>query len=108
MLHMAARVIWGPLKVPVVTLGHDQADQGQAATPEHPGHDQPTPGDIGTREISVLIPIAIAVVILGVKPGVVMDAMLKPIQEIRAPLARAEAARAHPAPQTEIARASHP
>jgi NADH-quinone oxidoreductase subunit M len=90
MLHMTARVIWGPLKVPVVAggHGHGQEDQGQAATPEHGGHGRHEnhPGDIGFREISVLVPIAIAVIILGVKPGLVIDRMLGPVQEIRAPL----------------------
>lgn len=93
MLHMTARVIWGPLKTPAVGAhGHSQEDQGQAATPEHGGHssDENQPGDIGLREISVLIPIAIAVVILGVKPGLVIDRMLLPVQEIRSPLDRSE------------------
>jgi NADH-quinone oxidoreductase subunit M len=75
MLHMTARVIWGPLKTPEHAEGHD----------EHHGH-EPPPGDIGAREISVLIPIAIAIVALGVKPGWVIDGMLGPVQEIRRPL----------------------
>jgi NADH:ubiquinone oxidoreductase subunit 4 (subunit M) len=93
MLHMTARVIWGPLKTPAVGAhGHSQEDQGQAATPEHGGHarHETHPGDIGLREISVLVPIAIAVVILGVKPGIVIDRMLEPVQEIRSPLQRGE------------------
>ena len=36
----------------------------------------------------MLIPIAVAIVILGVKPGVVTDKMLEPIQQVRAPLIR--------------------
>ena len=79
MLHMTARVIWGPLKVPAVA-GHGSADTRHGSH----GHDQP--GDIGFREISVLVPIAIAVVILGVKPGLVIDRMLGPVQQIRQPL----------------------
>jgi NADH-quinone oxidoreductase subunit M len=89
MLHMTARVIWGPLKVPVVAgHGHGQADQGQAATPDHAGHSRHDNnlGDIGFREISVLIPIAIAVIVLGVKPGLVIDRMIGPVQQIRSPL----------------------
>jgi NADH-quinone oxidoreductase subunit M len=75
MLHMTARVIWGPLKTPEHTEGHG----------EHHGPES-HPGDIGAREISVLIPIAIAVIVLGVKPGWVIDGMLAPVQEIRRPL----------------------
>lgn len=116
MLHMTARVIWGPLKVPVLAAhGNGQAEQvstgsGHAA-PDHGGHAQGEshPGDINLREISILIPIAIAVVILGVKPGLVSDRMLGPVQEIRAPLTAAEAyARTHAAPRaTVVAEAPH-
>jgi NADH-quinone oxidoreductase subunit M len=112
MLHMTARVIWGPLKVPDVSdHGHRQEDQGQAAAVEHAGHAR-QPGDIDWREISILIPIAIAVVILGVKPGVVMDRMLVPVQEIRQPLIAAAANRmaTHeiPARPAVVVRASQP
>ena len=83
MLHMTARVIFGPLKVPEVHVN----DSGHAHHDDHPG-------DISPREISILVPIALAIVILGVKPGVVIDRMLGPVQEIRAPLIRqSEAAR---------------
>jgi NADH-quinone oxidoreductase subunit M len=75
MLHMTARVIWGPLKTPEHAQAHDE----HHAAESHPG-------DIGAREISVLIPIAIAIVALGVKPGWVIDEMLRPVQEIRKPL----------------------
>jgi NADH-quinone oxidoreductase subunit M len=93
MLHMTARVIWGPLKVPAAEAhGHSQSDQGQAATPDHAGHprDETHPGDIGLREISVLVPIALAIIVLGVKPGVISDGMLGPVQQIRKPLINAE------------------
>lgn len=95
MLHMTARVIFGPLKVPALDghgHGHSQEDQGQAATPDHGGHSShPShPGDISLREISVLVPIALAIVILGVKPGVITDRMLGPVQDVRRPLINAE------------------
>lgn len=82
MLYMTARVIFGPLKVPEV-VGHDHTDGSDVAHGSHPG-------DINLREISVLVPIAIAIVILGVKPGVVSDGVLTPVQEIRKPLIDAE------------------
>jgi len=84
MLHMTARVIFGPLKVPAIE-GH-----GDSATDAHAGHLEGHPGDIGLREISVLVPIALAVVILGVKPGVVIDRMLGPVQQLRAPLMQSD------------------
>src|SRR3954454_7453615 len=77
-LHMVARIIWGPLKTPAVhdeAVGHTahgtavgQEDRGQAAGAGHAyGHhgrhsdhraDHGTPGDIGRREIAILAPLA--------------------------------------------------
>jgi NADH-quinone oxidoreductase subunit M len=91
MLHMTAKVIFGPLKTPLdasaaeghahgvgdsegkheVEASHGAADHG------HGGHLQPT--DIGLREISILVPLALAAVVLGFKPGWVSDAMQSPI-----------------------------
>jgi NADH-quinone oxidoreductase subunit M len=88
MLHMAARVIFGPLKVPDVDHGHGQADQSQAAAPAHGAHDSPGHGpeknDIGLREISILVPLAIVAVVLGVRPGIVLDGIRGPIENLRA------------------------
>ena len=101
MLHMTARVIFGPLKVPAV--------EGDDAAGAHGHAHEPHPGDIGLREISVLVPIALAVVILGVKPGVVIDRMLGPIQKIRAPLMQREDLASRSAPEQQmIARAARP
>lgn len=90
MLHMAAKVIWGPLKVPAVEHGHEpsQTDQGQAATPEPShGHDAPAHGkrhtnDLTPREMTILVPIALAVVLLGVLPNTILTSILAPIQAI--------------------------
>src|SRR5205085_2253707 len=42
MLHMLARVIWGPLRTPEIHgfagAAHGQADQGQATSPDHGDH----------------------------------------------------------------------
>jgi NADH-quinone oxidoreductase subunit M len=100
-LHMVGRIIWGPLKTPAVhdaAVGHTahgtavgQEDRGQAAGAAH-GHghghghgrdDHGAPGDIGRREIAILVPLAVAVIVLGVKPGLVMDSMLRPAQGVR-------------------------
>ena len=88
MLHMAARVIMGPLKVPDVDHGHSQADQGQAATPAHAGHSSDAHGhgkknDIGFREMGILVPLAIVVVIIGVKPGLIIDGMRTQVEDLR-------------------------
>jgi len=69
MLHLAAKVIWGPLKTP------DTHDGGH-------GH----PGDIGKREIAILTPLAILVVLLGVAPGFVMNSMSKAVDDMREPV----------------------
>jgi len=81
MLHLAARVIWGPLLTPG---GHD--DHGHADAHGAPAHEATTPGDIGKREIAILVPLAIAVVVLGVMPGFVMNSISSPIDDLRQPV----------------------
>jgi NADH-quinone oxidoreductase subunit M len=73
MLHMAARVIFGPLKVPV--------DHGHAETADH-GHGAVKRNDLNTREILVLAPIAFAVVLLGVMPNLVLKPIRGPVEAI--------------------------
>ncbi len=74
MLHMVARVIFGPLKAPDVSAGHGASDPaGHAATP----------GDINGREIAILIPLALLVIILGVRPGIVTGPIFEPVEKIR-------------------------
>jgi NADH-quinone oxidoreductase subunit M len=68
MLHLSARVIWGPLKTP--------GDDGHGH-----GHGE-VPGDIGKREIAILIPLAICVVVLGVAPSFVMKSMDGPVNQL--------------------------
>ena len=117
MLHMTARVIFGPLKFPA---GHDhghtegtQADahasaHGGGASPAPAGHqvatgttvvatttghgrgsredaDRPEtlPRDLSTREIAILVPLALAAVILGVRPGIVMDTTADEVNRLR-------------------------
>ena len=133
MLHMAARVIWGPLKTPeahghgstsltavrhavghgdphhdpervkrganadiaadapgaqqpdamtrhdapTVSHGdlHGQPDAGQGASPDH------TLGDLNGREIGILMPLAILVVVLGMYPNLVLKTIEPSIQQ---------------------------
>ncbi|MCC7350184.1 MAG: NADH-quinone oxidoreductase subunit M [Phycisphaerales bacterium] len=71
MLHMVARVIFGPLKVPHVH--------------EEEGH-KPLSRDLNGREITVLVPLAIAVVLLGVLPTPVLNSVLEPVRMVRQPV----------------------
>src|SRR5205085_2923687 len=68
MLHMVARVIFGPLKTPVV---------------EHDDGEHAIPGDINGREIAILVPIALAVVLLGVWPNAVLKTILPASQLVQ-------------------------
>jgi NADH-quinone oxidoreductase subunit M len=80
MLHMAARVIWGPLKTPDV---HD--DHGDA-------HGHNTPGDIGPREIAILVPLAIMVVVLGVYPSGLLRSLNGPVGLLLQPVTEVKSA----------------
>jgi NADH-quinone oxidoreductase subunit M len=85
MLHMLARIIFGPLKFP-------QAHDGDAHAPADHGHGgdvhyDTKSNDIGFREISILVPIAIAVIVLGVVPTSLLKPMLGPVELIRNPAA---------------------
>jgi NADH-quinone oxidoreductase subunit M len=89
MLHLAARVIWGPLLTPG---GHDDHGHGEGQGAGHAAahgasaHASKTPGDIGGREIAILVPLAILVVALGVVPGLVTDSLSSPVDDLRAPV----------------------
>jgi NADH-quinone oxidoreductase subunit M len=80
MLHMTARVIFGPLKYPG-SDGHDSHDDGHG----HEAHHAAVT-DIGAREIGLLLPIAVVVIILGIKPNVILKTIEGPIELIRNPV----------------------
>jgi NADH-quinone oxidoreductase subunit M len=67
MLHMVARVIFGPLKTP--------GDHGD-------GHSAHAHTDINGREMAILIPLAILVVVVGVMPNAIMRPIFEPIQKL--------------------------
>src|SRR5207237_5062994 len=73
MLHLVGRVIWGPLKFP-----HEHAEE----------HSE-LPVDIDAREIAILVPIAVLVVVIGILPTRLMDPMVGPVEMIQKPLALA-------------------
>jgi NADH-quinone oxidoreductase subunit M len=82
MLHMLARVVFGPLKTPAVHGQEDHSGQGG-----HGAHAEDSgPGDIGAREIGILIPLAIVVVWLGVYPSFLLRSLNSPVELMRAPL----------------------
>jgi len=77
MLHLVARVIWGPLKTP---NGHGHQAQ----------HLHEQPGDINAREIAILTPLAVAVVWLGVYPSGLLRSLQGPVADLRAPMVQVE------------------
>jgi NADH-quinone oxidoreductase subunit M len=96
MLHLAARVIFGPWKVPAGDgHGHGNGDAHGAHT--HGTHGGSGQGagqhhgqklDLNVREIGLLTPIAIAVIVLGVLPAPVLQSMTPPVAQLRTPANR--------------------
>jgi NADH-quinone oxidoreductase subunit M len=99
MLHMCARVIWGPLKTPVYegdahevthAVAHGPLDYTNPKTPDKPEHEGELPPDLNAREMAILIPIALACIILGVKPNIILQTIEKPamaVTQIAPPMA---------------------
>ena len=84
MLHMTARVMFGPLKFPGSDGEHGHGDDhGHAAS-----------DDINAREIGLLIPIAAAVVVLGILPNIITRSIADPLELIRNPYSPTVAAAA--------------
>jgi NADH-quinone oxidoreductase subunit M len=89
MLHMLARVMFGPLKFPAGDHGHGDTHADAHAADDHGDdhshHAEPVMNDINGREIAILVPIAIAVILLGVLPTSLLKPMLGPVELIRNP-----------------------
>src|ERR1041384_3277291 len=75
MLHMAARVIWGPLKTPGGDHGHEPSAQEAESG-------DTLPVDLNRREVAILIPIAIMVVLLGVLPNMVLKSVEGSVRDL--------------------------
>ncbi len=88
MLHLAASVVFGPLKVPT-DHGHGTSGAHSSAHSvghgDSHGHTPVVKNDIGAREITVLAPIAVLVIVLGVLPSFVLQSMKAPLEELRVP-----------------------
>jgi NADH-quinone oxidoreductase subunit M len=75
MLHFATRLLFGPLHYPL--LGEDR-ETHQTVHPRY------VPGaDITGREVLVLTPLAVAVVVLGVFPRPLLKSLERPLNAIR-------------------------
>ena len=79
MLHMVACVIWGPLKTPELDHGGHDDSHGD----EHVAH--AVPGDINAREIAILVPLALAIVLLGVMPNAILKTILPAVELVQKP-----------------------
>lgn len=80
MLHLAACVLFGPLKIPA---GH--AHHGSDSKREHDADELPR--DLGGREIAILTPLAVLVIVLGVLPSPVLRSIEAPLQLAQQPAA---------------------
>ena len=87
MLHMVARVIFGPLKTPEVHGEHGESH---------------LPPDINGREIAILVPLALVVIYLGVYPAGVLRSMNDPFDRMRQPIDTANARLIHVDPRVAL------
>lgn len=78
MLHMVACVLFGRLKTPA-----DSHGQGRQSLHAH--HDYDT-SDLNAREVGILVPLAVAVIVIGVLPTPLMRSIAQPLELIRSPL----------------------
>ena len=70
MLHLVGCVLFGPLKTPDTSPGDDPSTQHE------------TPGDIGGREIAILTPLAVLVILLGVLPNIILTSIEAPVTRL--------------------------
>jgi len=97
MLHMTAKVIFGPLHYPPM---HEHAEDHATIHPKYV-----TGGDLTGREMAILTPLAVLVIVLGVFPGPILRSMKAPLDAIKNP-SSVTAALAHPKVQEAVADAS--
>jgi NADH-quinone oxidoreductase subunit M len=90
MLHFATKLLFGPLHYPLIGEEHETHQT------VHPRY---VPGaDITGREVLVLTPLAVAVVVLGLFPRPLLKAVERPLEAIRNVRPTADLAKAKPAP----------
>ncbi len=76
LLYMVGAIVWGPLKTP-----HDDHGHGHDAKHGHDGHGV-LPTDLNFREISILAPLAILCVVLGLYPRPLLKVLEAPTQQM--------------------------
>ncbi|MEO6434201.1 MAG: NADH-quinone oxidoreductase subunit M, partial [Tepidisphaeraceae bacterium] len=83
MLHMAARIVWGPLKTPIEHehSNHDHHDP-HAGAERSAASDHALPPDLSAREVAILVPLALATILLGIFPNIVLNSIEKNVQTI--------------------------
>ena len=76
MLHMVAKVIFGPLKTPLDVEAHAHTEVGHGPTAHA------IPGDITAREVGILLPLAFCVILLGVVPNIILTTVRLPVDNL--------------------------
>lgn len=84
LLIMVGKVVFGPLREP---HGHDSR-QGHGQGHGHGDHDV-LPVDLSRREITILVPLAVLCVVLGLYPKLMLDTIRGPVRETVAVIERA-------------------
>jgi NADH-quinone oxidoreductase subunit M len=83
-LYMVGKVIFGPVKVPATDHGHGHASGSHSD--DHPqGHDgSHGVKDLSVREITTLAPLAIACLVLGLFPNLILTTLDAPVTNLTA------------------------
>lgn len=86
LLYMTGKVVFGPLREPPghadhAHADHAHADHAHAAGAAHDNH-ATLPPDLTRREITVLAPLAVLCLVLGVYPKLVLDAVQDPVARV--------------------------
>ncbi len=90
MLYMVARLIFGPLKLPEVhasgTHAFDEPSEAHGASGHTHALPDGLPRDLNAREIGLLTPLAIVVIVLGIVPTPLLDSILPDVQRYGRPI----------------------
>jgi NADH-quinone oxidoreductase subunit M len=79
LLYMVGRIVFGPLQEPHGTHGHGGGHGGSGD--DHADH-ATLPTDLNTREIGILLPLAVLCLVLGVYPKPVLDSLKAPSAQV--------------------------
>lgn len=76
MLHMVAKLVFGPTKLPQVHAGHGSGHAFDESTDGHK-QEQPAAQDLTGKEIAILTPLAFLVIFLGVQPTPLLSSIME-------------------------------